>query len=77
MEVNRIEAARARLIERYVTQGVDTMLAPEEIARWLNRSIRTGTGRLFDEIEVGRLFDLYGFSEYMAWQAAASTDRIN
>lgn len=77
MDINRIESARARLIERYVVQGVDKMLAPEEIARWLNRSIKTGTGRLFDEIEVSRLLDMYGFSEYATWQAASSTDSIN
>lgn len=73
MKVNRVESARAMLIERYVIQGVDKMLPPGEIARTLNNCIRTETGRLFDELEVSRLLDIYGFSEYAAW-LVANTD---
>lgn len=77
MKVSRIESARDRLIEKYIIQAVDQTLAPIEIVSYLNHRIKTGTGRLFDEVAVTGLLDLFGFPEYVVWQAASSADRIN
>jgi hypothetical protein len=62
-----IEAARSRLIEKYIIEAVDKQLNANDMRSYLNSRIRKHNGGWFDDENIIEYLTLFGFSEYQSW----------